>query len=170
MSCQYIASYCCLGTRGGKTEGLLLSCSVFCHRHCVVCIRGQLTFDTCQWYSACSVITRAAERFSISYANWLVVYSGPHYDLYLLMETCFYTVNIWQIHGEIIFNPVLYVICSKEFTNFPKFQEFSDSARCLKGEIEQVSYSGPIRVRRYPAEYSHPGFVQPWFLLVLLVL
>jgi hypothetical protein len=70
-------------------------------------------------------------------------------------------VNIWQIQGEIIFNPLLFVICSKGFTNFPKLQEFSDSARHLKGEMEQVSYSGPIRGRRYPAEYSHPGFVQP---------
>jgi hypothetical protein len=44
-------------------------------------------------------------------------------------------VNIWQIQGEIIFNPVLFVICSKGFTNFPKLQEFSASARRLKGEI-----------------------------------
>jgi hypothetical protein len=49
--------------------------------------------------------------------------------------------------GEIIFNPLLYVVFSKGFTNFPKLQEFFDSAKRLKGEMEQVSYSGPVRVR-----------------------
>jgi hypothetical protein len=50
-------------------------------------------------------------------------------------------VNIWQIQCEIIFNPVFYVVCTrtKGFTDFPKLQEFSHSAR-VKWDKFQVQH------------------------------